>query len=109
VQSGAARAVEEKKMMYKRNREEIMAQRKADPRQQVVLTKDEMVTEILALFEQEKYWSKHDIMKQTNQSDKLVNEVLKELALMEAAGENKNKFYLRDEYKINTATKKSKK
>ena len=109
VQAAASRAVEEKKLLYKRGREDLRAQRTAAPRQQLILTKDEMVTEILELFKQRPYWMKSEILVQTKQPEKMVSEVLKELAIVLPSGDYKNHFELREEFKINSAPKKAKK
>ena len=109
VQEGGRRAVDEKKQLYKRGREEAAQQRSAAPAQRLELSREEMVTAVLTLFEEETHWSKRDIMARTSQPEKLVNEVLRELATLEAAGEHKNEFVLRDEFRIKAAAKKHKK
>jgi hypothetical protein len=109
VQAGGRRGVEEKKQLYKRGREEAATQRTAAPAQRLELSREEMVTAVLTLFEEATHWSKREIMSRTNQSERLVNEVLKELATLEAAGEHKNEFVLRDEFRIKAAAKKQKK
>jgi hypothetical protein len=109
VQSATTRSVAEKKQLYKRGRDELKANRAAAPRQEIVLTKDEMVTEMLDLFRQKPYWMKSEIVSHTRQADKMVTEVLKELALVVPSGEYKNFYHLKDEFQINSAPKKAKK
>ncbi len=109
VQAGGRRTMDEKRQMYKRGREEAAEARAAAPVQRVELTRDEMVTAILTLFEEQTHWSKREIMQRTRQAEKLVNDVLKELATLEAAGDHKNEFVLRDEFRIKAAIKKQKK
>jgi hypothetical protein len=60
------------------------------------------------LFEEEEYWTKREIMMRTDQADKLVNDVLKELTVAETSGPNKNKYKLREEFKIMSSNKKQK-
>ena len=109
VESSARQAVNDKREMYKRMREEMAEQRNAAPVQKLELTREEMVTAILTLFEEQTHWAKRDIMKRTDQSEKLVNDVLKELAIAETAGEHKNEFALRDEFRIKTGPVKKQK
>lgn len=108
VADAPKRSLEEKKEMYKRARQEARDALTAIPEQRVEMSRDEMVAAVIALFEEEPYWTSRDVERRTGQSAKLVQEALKELATRVASGEHKNKYQLRDEFKVQQVTKKTK-
>lgn len=55
----------------------------------IEMSKQQMITALLTLFEEEEYWKKTEILNRTNQPDKLVSDALKELAIMHTSGEHK--------------------
>lgn len=105
----APRTVEEKRQMYKRARAEREEERERAPVQHYELTLDQMMEQILNLFQQQPHWSKRDVMKLTDQKDSLVTQALHKLATVEVTGEHKGEYTLRTEYRLATAPKKSKK
>ena len=128
VQKGGRRAVDEKKELYKRRRAEIEEERVAEPAQRIELTRKEMVrrscvfrvlsnshssrfskvTAVLTLFEEEDSWAKRDIVRRTNQDEKLISSVVKELCMPNTSPEHRNEYILREEFKIQRAPKKQK-
>lgn len=99
--------IQERKENYKRRREEDIASRNAPPEQAIILTKDEMVTALLSLFNEAEYWTKREIMKRTNQKDKIVTEALKELTIAHTSGPHKSNYSLKPEFKINAKKPKT--
>ena len=95
--------------MYKRARADAIEEREAAPEQRMEMTREQMVTAVLQLFEERESWSKRDIKRLTNQEDKLVTDVVKELALPSTNPEQRNEYVLRDEFKINAPAPKKKK
>ena len=61
------------------------------------------MTAILTLYEEQDSWSKRDILQRTNQDEKLVNSVMKELCNPNVDPEHRNEYLLREEFKIKRA------
>ena len=86
-----SRAREEQRERYRRLREGKREANDlhAEPETRVEMDLQQMITELLGLFEEHEYWKKAEILLRTNQPDKLVTQALNELTIMHSTGEHK--------------------